>query len=203
MRKSCSTSAIVAGYNEQPYHNYLHGCDVTHGTFWLMSQKLNGKCLTTPATDSPVWQLIPEYACLAGLLGAAIHDIGHDGFNNAFHVATGSALAMTYNDKSCLESMHASLGLALFQEAKLDVLEHLSLDQRRKLRTLIIDMIMGTDLANHFEQLSQLVTKTNGDPSDGEGLQLLREVRFGACYGKSRARGGSRLDGQPSSRLPD
>ena len=56
--------------------------------------------------------------------------------------------------------MHASLGLALLKEAKLDILHALSLDQRKRFRTLVIDMIMGTDLANHFEQLSQLSTKT-------------------------------------------
>ena len=68
--------------------------------------------------------------------------------------------------------MHASLGLALLKEAKLDVLEHLSADQRKKFRTLVIDMIMGTDLANHFEQLSQIQTKT---AEGAEGLQLCGE----------------------------
>ena len=67
----------------------------------------------------------------------------------------GPPLAMKYNDKSCLENMHASLGLSLLREAKLDVLEHLSPDQRKKFRTLVIDMIMGTDLANHFQMISK------------------------------------------------
>jgi len=62
--------------------------------------------------------------------------------------------------------------IALLKEAKLDVLEHLSADQRKKFRTLVIDMIMGTDLANHFEQLSQIQTKT---AEGAEGLVLCGE----------------------------
>jgi hypothetical protein len=114
---------------------------------------------------------VPKYAVLASLLAGAMHDIGHDGHNNAFHVAIQSELAMLYNDKSCLESMHASRGLGLLKIAQNDILEHMPLEQRRKFRTLVIDMVMGTDLANHFEQLSQIQTKM----AEGEGLQLSGE----------------------------
>ena len=101
------TTAIVAGYNDHPYHNYIHGCDVAHGTYWMLSQKLSMPVIAPPSGGGSggggrhsqvggqlVFEAIPAYAVLAGLLGAAIHDIGHDGYNNAFHVATGSPLAM-------------------------------------------------------------------------------------------------------------
>mmetsp|Transcript_6533 Transcript_6533/g.13518 ORF Transcript_6533/g.13518 Transcript_6533/m.13518 type:complete len:1067 (-) Transcript_6533:207-3407(-) len=182
-------SAIVAGYNDLPYHNYIHAMDVTHGTYWLLKQRLGmnahsrhssteassgSACITDVAHTSSasakpgeaLWECIPKYAVCAGLLAAAIHDINHDGYNNAFHVATGSQLAMTYNDKSCLESMHASIGLQLIRHTNNDVLEHMSIDQRRKFRTLSVDMIMGTDLANHFEGLSQIQLKA------AEGFKL-------------------------------
>ena len=192
-------SEIVAGYNNHPYHNFIHGCDVLHGTYWMLRQVMPGATTAKAASTSGdgqarraswtfdptmgglladkldegtrVWECVPRYAVLASLLSAAMHDIGHDGHNNAFHVATGSELAMRYNDKSCLESMHASVGLGLLSQARNDILEHLPAEQRRKFRTLCIDMIMGTDLANHFEQLSQIQTKM----SEGEGLQLCGE----------------------------
>lgn len=180
-------SAIVDGYNDLPYHNYIHGMDVTHGTYWLLKQRLGsgasggnrmsvvgrasavmgevtgrGSGAVAPArAHEELWESIPKYAVCAGLLAAAIHDVNHDGFNNAFHVATGSDLAMTYNDKSCLESMHASIGLQLIRHPNNDVLEHMSLEQKRKFRTLSVDMIMGTDLANHFEGVSQLQVRAH------------------------------------------
>ena len=44
---------------------------------------------------------------LACLVGAVAHDIGHTGTNNNFETAIGSEIAITYNDISVLESMHA------------------------------------------------------------------------------------------------
>ena len=79
-----------------------------------------------------VYECVPRYAVLASLVAAAMHDIGHDGHNNAFHVATLSDLAMMYNDKSCLESMHASVGLGLLRHARNDILEHIPSEQRKK-----------------------------------------------------------------------
>ena len=34
------------------------------------------------------------------LLAAVVHDLGHTGHNNAFHVATSSELALLYSDAS-------------------------------------------------------------------------------------------------------
>ena len=202
-------SAIVAGYNDHPYHNYIHACDVTHGTYWLLRQRMRsaherneqrkstwGAALLSesratihqrhsvqpphskPTTDrtpqgDTLGESIPKYAVLAALLSGAIHDINHDGVNNAFHVATSSNLAMMYNDKSVLESMHASTGLQLLRLASNNVLEHMLPDQQRKFRTLCVDMIMGTDLANHFEGLSQMQVKsTEGFKLCGENADL-------------------------------
>ena len=41
------------------------------------------------------------------LIAGYCHDVGHDGVNNTFHVGSGSDLALTYNDNSVLENMHA------------------------------------------------------------------------------------------------
>ena len=192
--------AITEGYNDHPYHNAIHGCDVLQGTYWMLRQRMvkpRTEAPTAPASplehigrlfaseadaanggggaaevhEQALWECMPRYAVLAALVTAALHDIGHDGHNNAFHVATSSELALRYNDKSCLESMHASTGLSLLRKPENDILEHMSLDQRRKFRALAIDMIMGTDLANHFEQLSQIQTKM----AEGEGIHLSGE----------------------------
>ena len=41
------------------------------------------------------------------LTAALCHDTNHDGVNNAFHMNSYDELALTYNDTSLLESMHA------------------------------------------------------------------------------------------------
>jgi len=96
---------------------------------------------------------------LASLVAGAIHDINHDGFNNAWHVAIGSEWALTYNDKSVLENMHTSVGLSLLLDADCNVLDSLSDKARQEFRHLTVVMILGTDLAVHFEQLAQFQVK--------------------------------------------
>ena len=39
---------------------------------------------------------------------ASCHDVGHPGLNNAFLTQSGHPLAITYNDESPLEQMHAA-----------------------------------------------------------------------------------------------
>lgn len=41
-------------------------------------------------------------------VGAAIHDYGHKGLNNAYLLRTEDELALIYNDKSVLENFHIS-----------------------------------------------------------------------------------------------
>jgi hypothetical protein len=49
----------------------------------------------------------------AVILAAAVHDLGHPGVNNAFLVRTRDPQALTYNDRSVNEMMHASLAFKL------------------------------------------------------------------------------------------
>ena len=85
-----------------------------------------GAARDAAADETVLGRALPNHAVLAALLGAAVHDIGHDGFNNAHHVAIGSPLALQYNDQSVLENMHAATGLGLLREPRHDVLENLS-----------------------------------------------------------------------------
>lgn len=47
---------------------------------------------------------LEKFSMLIAGLG---HDLGHDGVNTGFHVASTSEMAMRYNDRSPLENMHA------------------------------------------------------------------------------------------------
>jgi len=48
------------------------------------------------------------------LVGALAHDVGHPGLNNLFLVKSKHPLALTYNDRSPLENMHASVLYEVF-----------------------------------------------------------------------------------------
>jgi len=89
-------SEISKRYIKNTYHNYNHGCDVCHTVYrLLMLSRLN--------------ELFNPLEIFSTLIGALAHDVGHPGLNNLFLVKSKHPLALTYNDKSPLENMHASV----------------------------------------------------------------------------------------------
>lgn len=88
--------SIADQYQAHPYHNWQHALDVT---------QLSHYCLTTSGAKEYF-----NYQDVMALLCAAMgHDVGHKGVNNAFLVSTRHELALTCNDRSPLENMHASV----------------------------------------------------------------------------------------------
>ncbi|CAD7923906.1 unnamed protein product [Amoebophrya sp. A120] len=99
LRQYCS--ALRLAYIPNAYHNYHHALNTLH----LCSQYLSG-------TKSAGKTLLYSLEVLTCLCAALAHDVGHRGFTNPFEVATGSELAIFYNDNSVLENMHASVGFS-------------------------------------------------------------------------------------------
>ena len=62
---------------------------------------------------------------LAFLIAGSCHDVGHDGFNNAFHVNSVSERAVASNDVSVQESYHAAQTFRTLLQKKNNFLENL------------------------------------------------------------------------------
>jgi len=129
---------IMAGYStETPYHNYFHAFDVMHVSYLLVS---------TCEADA----YLEDFNILSLLVGALAHDIGHDGFNNAYHANTMSELAIMYNSISIMENFSAAFLFRILKKEKSNVLARLPETDLKKMRTRLIDMILDTDAKNHF-----------------------------------------------------
>eukprot|EP00741_Cyanophora_paradoxa_P000954 tig00000448_g922.t1 len=144
--------AVEQLYTETPYHCALHAADVVQSFSSLLAAGL-GSCLR-------------DVELLAGLLAAVVHDLGHAGFTNAFEVAVGTERAVVYNDKSPLENYHVSRAFQLLRDPQNDFLAALAPEERRELRRVMIAMVLGTDLALHFELLGNFKTRAK-DPNFG------------------------------------
>jgi len=88
---------------------------------------------------------------LAMLVGAIAHDVGHPGTNNAFLVNTAAKLAITYNDRSPLEHMHASVCFETLLAPGNNFLEGLKEEDFKNLRSKVIENILATDMNHHFD----------------------------------------------------
>ncbi|XP_058984693.1 dual specificity calcium/calmodulin-dependent 3',5'-cyclic nucleotide phosphodiesterase 1A-like isoform X4 [Musca domestica] len=136
---------IEEGYcrYRNPYHNNLHAADVTQTVHHMLCQ-----------TGLMNW--LTDLEIFATLLAALIHDYEHTGTTNNFHVMSGSETALLYNDRAVLENHHISAAFRLLKDDDCNVLSNLSREEYRELRTLVIDMVLSTDMSFHFQQLKNM-----------------------------------------------
>jgi cAMP-specific phosphodiesterase 4 len=112
-------------------------------------------------------KLISYTLKFAALLAAIVHDVGHPGVNNLFLIASKHKLALTYNDKSPLENMHANFAFEVMLVDKCNVLGNFPKDQVLGIRRAMIEMILATDNAKHAKYLDILNTRiSKGDMFD-------------------------------------
>ncbi|XP_069389035.1 dual specificity calcium/calmodulin-dependent 3',5'-cyclic nucleotide phosphodiesterase 1A isoform X2 [Paralichthys olivaceus] len=137
--------ALENGYSKHrnPYHNLIHAADVTQTAHFLMLH-----------TGLMHW--LSELEILAMVFAAAIHDFEHTGTTNNFHIHTRSEVAIFYNDRSVLENHHISAAYRLMAEEEMNILINLNKDDWRELRSLVIEMVMSTDMSCHFQQIKTM-----------------------------------------------
>ena len=96
---------------------------------------------------------------LAIYVAAAIHDYDHPGVNNNFLIATRDKKALFYNDKSVLENHHCSAAFSLLLKPHNNFLAGLDKNSFTTFRSSVVDMVLATDLAQHFDLLTRFKQK--------------------------------------------
>ncbi|KAJ9516140.1 hypothetical protein QJQ45_024568, partial [Haematococcus lacustris] len=138
--------AIEAGYQANAYHNAIHAADVLQ-TMHVVLQRSG---------------MLPRYADplthLACLLAAAVHDLEHVGLTNDFLNNSDHDLAIRYNDRSPMENHHLAACFSLLQQPHLNFLSHFAKDVKDKLRKMVIELVLATDMKNHMAITSQFST---------------------------------------------
>nr|XP_060637628.1 dual specificity calcium/calmodulin-dependent 3',5'-cyclic nucleotide phosphodiesterase 1C isoform X4 [Anolis sagrei ordinatus] len=138
--------ALEVGYSKHknPYHNLMHAADVTQTVHYLLFK-----------TGVVHW--LTELEIFAMIFAAAIHDYEHTGTTNNFHIQTRSDTAILYNDRSVLENHHLCAAFRLLQDdEEMNILSNLSKDDWREFRTLVIEMVLATDMSCHFQQIKAM-----------------------------------------------
>eukprot|EP00451_Oxyrrhis_marina_P014111 CAMPEP_0204308784 /NCGR_PEP_ID=MMETSP0469-20131031/714_1 /ASSEMBLY_ACC=CAM_ASM_000384 /TAXON_ID=2969 /ORGANISM="Oxyrrhis marina" /LENGTH=713 /DNA_ID=CAMNT_0051288315 /DNA_START=43 /DNA_END=2184 /DNA_ORIENTATION=+ len=168
-------AAVESGYPKQnPYHNAIHAADVTHGALWFCTS--GGLMEVCKLEDS----------CQLSLaLGAAVHDVEHPGTNNVFQIRTQSMFAVRYNDHSVLENHHASAAFSLMQTESYNIFMNISSESAAKLRSEIIEVVLATDMAQHFAKVAQVKTKLSTEEflvfDHAEDKLLMMKLVLHAC----------------------
>jgi hypothetical protein len=153
--KGFATGVQNAYHPENPYHNATHAADVLQSIHFFL-----GTCGLEDFLSTSPLELAGAY------LGAAIHDMDHPGVTNAYLINTQAKLAMRYNDRSVLENHHVASAFALTLEEDKDLFAQLLPEDYRHIRMVMIEMVLATDIAQHFSLLMKFKGKFLTSRSD-------------------------------------
>ena len=129
---------ISATYNQVPYHNWTHACDVTQYVTYEVSTAGLDKVFTSQE--------------LFGLLTAAVcHDANHEGLNNVFNVKAETPFGILFKDQSVMEMHHITVAIPIITRDDINLFHALTPDQTKQMWNLFIQLILATDMARHFE----------------------------------------------------
>lgn len=112
---------------------------------------------------------LDDQSFFCAIIACAGHDVDHPGHNNLFEAKNRSVLATIYNDKSILENHHAATLFKIVANKEANILDDFSKDQFKAIRSLIIDLILATDMTYHFDILKNLKDKLEGGTIDLKG----------------------------------
>ncbi|KNC98796.1 uncharacterized protein SPPG_05773 [Spizellomyces punctatus DAOM BR117] len=157
-------SAIENGYRtDLPYHNSIHASDVLQCTNYFLFSNDN------------ISKVAGDIDLLSIYVAAIIHDHDHPGFNNNFLVNTYDTKAIMYNDRSVLENHHLASAFSVMNKPENNFLCNLSKSDFRSVREAIIEMVLATDLSQHFPLISMFKSKvsSNFDPYETREDRML------------------------------
>eukprot|EP00668_Euglena_longa_P006049 GGOE01007168.1.p1 GENE.GGOE01007168.1~~GGOE01007168.1.p1 ORF type:complete len:675 (-),score=197.85 GGOE01007168.1:847-2871(-) len=132
-------------YNKVKYHNFSHAVDVAHMLFVLARQ------LEEELRLSPLEKLVL-------LVSALLHDVGHEGLNNAFLRRTGDPLALlatSMGSASVMEVHHCQLAVEILRDPETNAFHSLSAESTVEAHRLMLSLIMHTDMERHREVCEQ------------------------------------------------
>ena len=126
-------SELRATYNHIPYHNWRHAVDVCQFVSYLIH--------TSEWKDK-----FTKSEILSILVAALAHDAGHEGFDKK-----GPAMTALYQSQSVLESQHCSVLITVLSKDDCNLFKGLPEGELKKAWNDMIQMILATDMARHFD----------------------------------------------------
>ncbi|XP_036225992.1 high affinity cAMP-specific and IBMX-insensitive 3',5'-cyclic phosphodiesterase 8 isoform X3 [Bactrocera oleae] len=158
-------AVIEANYHaNNSYHNSTHAADVMQATGCFLTQ-LAAKDMGMDRTDEAI-----------ALIAAAAHDVDHPGRSSAFLCNSRNTLALLYNDLCVLESHHASITFRLtLSDDKVNIFKNLDTESYKSVRSVVIDMILATEMTRHFEHLAKFVSIFGSDEEPKDIVQSEEE----------------------------
>ena len=138
-------------YHQVPYHNWIHAVDVS-------------QYVTYEIRTAGVAEVLTKFELLAMLVAAICHDAGHDGFNNVYNVKAETPLGILFKDQSVMETHHCTVAISILTRDECNLFHAIGPEDIKKMWTLIIKLILATDMAFHFKLVKQAQEALDAGP---------------------------------------
>lgn len=160
---------VQKGYRNTPYHNWSHAFSVAHFSYVCMKNlRLMERGIITSLQG------------LSFLVSCLCHDLDHRGFNNSYMTQSGSQLARLYSSEGSInERHHLSQAICILNDPGSKILDSLSTEQFMESIDFVRELILATDLANHFRIFKEL-KKLNPDNIQ-ENQRVLLSLLMTCC----------------------
>jgi hypothetical protein len=112
------------------------------------------------------------------LVAACCHDFEHPGLNNTYLINSKAPWAIEYNDKSPLENHHIAASFMVMQEKQYDIFKNIEEDDYKDIRRNMIDIVLATDSAHHFNELAKFKSRLTSDDFDPSGNDKMTVVKM-------------------------
>uniref|UniRef100_A0A1B0D2T1 Phosphodiesterase n=1 Tax=Phlebotomus papatasi TaxID=29031 RepID=A0A1B0D2T1_PHLPP len=107
--------------------------------------------------DMPYHNWTHAFSALAFLIACLCHDLDHRGTNNSYQKQSRSPLAKLYSSEGSVnERHHLSQAICILNDANCKILDSLDNSQFKECIDVIGELILATDLAQHFRILANL-----------------------------------------------
>ena len=133
---------LRSSYNEPPYHNWIHAIDVLQYVSYQVR-----------ATNAD--HILTQLELLAVCVAAICHDVGHEGFNNAFNINAETPLGILFKDRSVMETYHCAMTFTIINNPECNIFHSLTHKELQIIWKWIIHLILATDMSIHFKLINK------------------------------------------------
>ncbi|XP_058058564.1 cGMP-dependent 3',5'-cyclic phosphodiesterase-like [Anopheles bellator] len=162
---------VQKGYRDTPYHNWWHAFSVAHFAYTLM---MNLRLFERG--------IITKMQGFSFLIAAFCHDLDHRGISNSYQTQTSSPLARLYSSEGSVnERHHLSQAICILNDSSSKILDGLSTGEFKECIDYLRELILATDLANHFRILPRLKKLRSENLAEGANQRLLLSLMITCC----------------------
>jgi len=180
---ACFLATIEQGYPEEnPYHNRAHAASVLHFMHAFVARGGIAEAAVAAASEIDDSDRRRQFIIMVSVLAAIVHDYEHEGLTNDFLVKTLSEKAISHNDKSPNENHHVAAAFEVLLQPQCNFLAQLATNEFRLLRKLVVQLVLGTDMAQNKDIVLAFQTSSNASavapfaPSSSEGAMVVLQM---------------------------